>query len=114
MEMLDLDGAPYAKVRTWMIDELGLKGSRLMAFALLWERDHAPAEDTGRIDGGYLASVCGSEPDEAFKLLSDLVVKDRLVVFDLSSRGGALDGFHVDRRSVEKKLAPRDGAGQEQ
>lgn len=95
-------GAPYAKVRPWMGDEgLKLKGQKLALYALLWERDAEPDEDTGRIDAAYVCLATGMDDGELFKALCDLAAKDRLVRVDMSSTGGMLEGFRADPALLE-------------
>lgn len=99
-------GAPYAKVRPWMGDGgLRLKGPKLSCYALLWERDVEPGEDSGRINAGYIAAACDRDEQELFRLLCELVSRDGLLRVDMGSSGGLVEGFRADPALLGGPLA---------
>lgn len=59
-----IDQAPYAKVTRWMTEGLKLRDESLLAFALIYERDHPSGPDSSRIDSGYIIEACDIDDDE--------------------------------------------------
>lgn len=76
----ELAGAPYFKAMAWMSGELGLKGSALTVFALMFEREHSIGDDRSRIDAAYLCEAIGQDASTVFAVLSDLVRKGYLTL----------------------------------
>lgn len=110
MAAQDIKQSPWAAVSPWMVDDLKLKGDRLMVFALLYERDVRPTQESDRINADYIAAASGLDPKDLFDVVSTLKTKDHLLDVDFSSTaGGLLAGFRASAELVEARLGDRDG-----
>lgn len=111
MKVSDLTQAPYVRTYSWMRSRLKLRGNELTAFALIFERDVAGADDVSalRIDGPYIARACNIQPNEIFQIFSNLERKHLLRVE--FGEDGMSTYFKVDEEAVA--AAVEQAGGQE-
>ncbi len=93
----------WAKVHPWMMDGLGLRGGKLLMFALMYERQTAPDSGSAqRIDAAYIAEATGFSQEETVKTISQLT-SQHLICQALAADGLSI-GLAVDMDGVASAL----------
>lgn len=94
----------WAKVHPWMMDGLGLRGGKLMMFALMYERQTDPgSDDARRIDAAYIREASGFGADETVKAITQLTGQHLL--HQALAEDGLSIGLAVDMDGVAAALA---------
>lgn len=105
----------WAKVHPWMMEALGLRGGKLLMFALMYERQTAPEGGSAqRIDAAYISEATGFSPEETVKAISQLT-SQHLIGQALAADGLSI-GLAVDMEGVASALRkvhePEAGLGE--
>lgn len=101
---MSIKDTPWAAVSSWMVDDLKLKGTDLMVYALLFERDVRSGTDSARIDSTYVFDAAGVDGAEVFASLTKLATKDGLLEIVFSGEGGLLEGFRASIELAERRI----------
>lgn len=96
----------YFTIHHWMITELGLKGTSLMVYALLYSYTQTVGEFSGSLS--YLAERVNATVQQVHKQLKDMVERGLLEKEDVFKNGVKYVRYHTNKlhTPIQKSLIP--------